>query len=259
VNRLLEIGFQLAGHWRLNNDQPLCELVRLGTHEKALYAFVCDGQIKYIGKTKSTLQRRMASYKTSGKGGSTNMANHQRIKEQLRNGVAVDILVLPDSGLLHYGRFHLNLAAALEDNLIDVIQPEWNGGRKERIVDIEEDDILPIDTSGVHSVFTFTLHPTYYRSGFFNVGVDSQSAIGADGEVIELHLNDDTPAVLGNINRRANVNGTPRIMGGVGLRDWFVSQAKVMDSIQVEVLAPNAIRLAVARGEGEPKSGDHGA
>jgi hypothetical protein len=34
--------------------------------------------------------------------------------------------VLPDNGLLRFGGFHLNLAAALEDSLINDLRPRWN-------------------------------------------------------------------------------------------------------------------------------------
>jgi hypothetical protein len=70
----------------------------------------------------------MSGYKTPTKTQTTNINNHRRIKDFLSLGVAVEILALPDSGLLHYGQFHLNLAAALEDAIIRVIDPEWNGG-----------------------------------------------------------------------------------------------------------------------------------
>jgi hypothetical protein len=42
---------------------------------------------------------------------------------------AVEVYVLPDSGLLYYGGFHVNLAAGLEDALIDSLDPPWNGAR----------------------------------------------------------------------------------------------------------------------------------
>lgn len=82
-----------------------------------------------------------------------------------------------------------------------------------------------------------------YRTGFFNVGVSSQKFLGADGEMIELFLGNDVQPILGSINRRANTNGVPRIMGGTGLRNWFNENASVSDNISVEVLSPTAIRL----------------
>jgi hypothetical protein len=96
--------------------------------------------------------------------------------------------------------------------------------------------------------FSFVLEPTYYRTGFFNVGVASQKLLGADGETIELFLGKSAKPVLGAINRRANTNGTPRVMGGTALRDWFNSKASVSATISVEVFSPTAIRLQPIEG-----------
>ena len=91
--------------------------------------------------------------------------------------------------------------------------------------------------------FTFVLQPTYFAQGFFNVGVAAQRLLGQDGETLEMFLGDDPQPILGTINRRANTNGTPRIMGGVGLRSWFQAAAGLSASISVEVLSPTSIRL----------------
>ena len=78
-----------------------------------LYAFVSNGEIKYIWKTTKSLKKRMYSYQNPGPTQSTNIKNNGYIKELLEANEAVDIFVLPDSGLLHYGWFHINLAAGL--------------------------------------------------------------------------------------------------------------------------------------------------
>lgn len=256
MNRLLEIGFEPAGHWTLENGKLKCELTRHSSQKNILYAFVCDGQVKYVGKTIRALAVRMTGYKTPGKTQTTNINNHRRIRELLGEDVAVEIFALPDTGLLHYGQFHLNLAAALEDDIIRIIDPEWNGGRSETAVNLparavadpeseNESELEP--ASPPFGTFSFTLQPTYYRTGFFNVGVSSQKFLGADGEKIELFLGDRAQPILGSINRRANTNGTPRIMGGSGLRDWFNTHASVAANISVDVLSPTAIRLSVSK------------
>lgn len=252
MNRLLEIGFEPAGHWILENDQIKCELIRHSSQRNILYAFVCDGEVKYVGKTVRALATRMAGYKTPGKTQTTNIANHRRIKQLLAQNVAVEILALPDNGLLHYGQFHLNLAAGLEDDIIRVIDPEWNGGATECVVGVPASSLGELATAQEQTLeqvipavrtFSFILQPTYFRMGFFNVGVSSQNLLGADGETIELFLGDSTQPILGSINRRANGNGTPRIMGGTGLRDWFNAATSISANISVAVLSPNAIRI----------------
>jgi hypothetical protein len=244
MNRLLEIGFVPAGHWLLEDDRLRCELTRHSTQKNILYAFVCDGQVKYVGKTIRALWVRMSGYRTPGKTQTTNINNHRHIKESLSRGAAVEILALPDSGLLHYGQFHLNLAAALEDAIIRIMDPEWNGGTAEGEAHLPElPATVPESSPPIVGMFPFSLQPTYYRTGFFNVGVSSANVLGADGETIELFLGEGDQPILGTINRRANMNGSPRIMGGSGLRDWFKTNASEMESISVEVLSPTAIRL----------------
>lgn len=270
MNRLLEIGFVPVGHWENAEGRLVCGLTRHATQKNVLYAFVCDGEIKYIGKSKSSLATRMSQYRNPAPSQTTNVRNNHRITELLAAGGSVDIYALPDSGLLHYGRFHLNLAAGLEDDLIRVIDPPWNGGRKEITTEIPEPEV-PLeeafefsasptrDRSRVRdstrrgadassSSFTFVLHPTYYRTGFFNVGVAAEGLLGGDGEVIEIFCGTTSDPVMGTINRTANRNSTPRIMGGTGLRDWFQTAGNPMDEIHVDVLSPTAIRVRPSGG-----------
>lgn len=246
MNRLLEIGFQPSGHWSLQSDELVFTLTLHSSQRNILYAFVCDGQVKYVGKTTQSLAKRMAGYKTPGNKPSTNFTNSQRIRDLLLGGGAVEILSLRDNGLMHYGQFHLNLAAALEDDIIRTISPEWNGGAPEQLevpeVMENADEPTASTPTAATSTFTFVIQPTYYRTGFFNVGVSAERFIGADGKTIEIFLGTSESPVLGLINRRANQNGTPRIMGGVGLRDWFMRSA-VGTTVGVEVLTETAIRL----------------
>lgn len=250
MNRLLEIGFVPAGHWLIEGEKLKFVLTRHSAQRNILYAFVCDGEVKYVGKTVRTLSQRMAGYKTPGPTQTTNIGNHRRIRDLLSQDIFVEIFALPDNGLLHYGQFHLNLAAALEDSIIQVVDPEWNGGKAEVVVAsasppdpesaaLKEED-MPKET------FVFILHPTYYASGFFNVGVGPAKYFGADGETIELFLGNDSQPVLGTINRRATSNGSPRIMGGTELRNWFQANATVMSGIAVDVVSPTSIRLRVS-------------
>ncbi|MHB1458692.1 MAG: GIY-YIG nuclease family protein [Armatimonadota bacterium] len=223
------------------------ELTRHATSNNILYAFICDGQVKYIGKTIRTLSARMYGYKNPGPTQITNINNNKRINDLLSEGIAVGILALPDNGLMHIGQFHLNLAAGLEDDIIRVINPEWNGGMPEDLrissastsTDLSEPRRSPLQT------FNFNLAKTYLNMGFFNVSVAFEKGFGADGETIELILGSASQPILGTINRRVNMNGTPRIMGGTGLRNWFQANAKIDGNIVVDVLSPTSIRLRV--------------
>ena len=225
------------------------ELLRHSTQTNILYAFVCDGEVKYVGKTIRTLSQRMYGYKKPGKTQTTNINNNQRILDTLLQDVAVEILALPDNGLLHYGQFHLNLAAALEDDIIRKMNPEWNGGIKEpqsgylKITEILNLPTLPEATAS----FDLILQKTYFHSGFFNIGVAYESLFGADGEVVEIFLGDSLLPIAGTINRSANLNSTPRIMGGIALKEWFQKSTDLMGVVLVSVLSPTSIHLAVAK------------
>jgi hypothetical protein len=186
----------------------------------------------------------MSNYRRPGKTQSTNIGNNARIRALLEAGDAVDILSLPDSGLMHYGKFHLNLAAGLEDSIIRTLDPPWNGGKVEPVNEqtaMDESKTEPTLFLAVTASFPFTLQPTYKSRGFFNVPVTSASLFGSDGETIELFLGDASQPVLGGINRTANRNASPRIMGGRLVRDWFAMlDAK---TLQVGVMSPTSIRI----------------
>lgn len=129
--RLKNIGFSHAGEWQLVDGSLRLQLDRYANARNILYAFVIADQIMYIGKTVQNLSARMAGYRSPGPTQSTNIKNNNYISTALGKGNSVLIYVLPDNGLLHYGGFHINLAAGLEDSLIRELLPPWNGGKKE--------------------------------------------------------------------------------------------------------------------------------
>lgn len=261
MNRLLEIGFQCVGHWKLDDGRPVCELTSQMKTPNVLYAFVSNGEIKYIGKTTQPLKGRMAGYQSPDPRQSTNIKNNENIKMLLEADEAVDIFVLPDSGLLHYGGFHLNLAAGLEDGLISEISPPWNGkpgGKKvarpiSSKSDEEVSESLNQKTDEVTSQvvnknsnkisFQFKVRTTYYNQGFFNVPVKYMDAFGSDRDRIEIYCGEGQELVQGYINRSVNPNNTPRIMGGTQLRQWFYENSEIDKPVDIEVLSPKSIWL----------------
>src|SRR5690625_7335160 len=115
MNRLLEIGFEPAGHWVLEGDRIVFELTRHVAQANILYAFVCDGEVMYVGKTIRTLAERMYGYQNPGKTQTTNIRNKQNIQEMVNSGSAVDILTLTYSGLMRCGGCDMYLTGARED------------------------------------------------------------------------------------------------------------------------------------------------
>jgi hypothetical protein len=131
---LLDIGFEDAASWDLDKsgailhrgDDPGIWGKMIADYPQALYAFCVDGEVKYIGKTISTLKVRFQGYRAPGKTTVTNARCNGEIKKALAANLRVRILVLPNRLPFQWGRFRINMAAGLEDVLIDELQPDWN-------------------------------------------------------------------------------------------------------------------------------------
>jgi hypothetical protein len=92
--------------------------------------------------------------------------------------------------------------------------------------------------------FEIILGQAYYNQGFFNVKQQYSGIFGADKSIIEIQLgNNIKDTIQGYINRTANNNETPRIMGGKVLSEWIKSNFKQNDTLVVNVLTPISIKL----------------
>ena len=80
----------------------------------------------YIGKTTQQLRKRLYGYQNPRVTQTTNVRGNKAIAEALVSESLIEVFVLPDNGLLRFGGFHLNLAAGLEDSLINDLRPRWN-------------------------------------------------------------------------------------------------------------------------------------
>jgi hypothetical protein len=69
--------------------------------------------------------------------------------------------------------------------------------------------------------FALTLQRTYYKMGFFNVGVTYDRHVRRTEGPVRIRLGHDGPEIEGRVDRHANQNGTARVMGGVQLKRWF--------------------------------------
>jgi uncharacterized protein (DUF433 family) len=96
-------------------------------------------------------------------------------------------------------------------------------------------------------IFELTLRKAYYEQGFFNVPRNFDSYIRAEEGPITLIMEDGEQAIEGQVNRRANRNGTARIIGRSKLRDWFQSNFRLMDKVDVDLSSFEVIRLSKSR------------
>jgi ribonuclease VapC len=103
---------------------------------------------------------------------------------------------------------------------------------------------IPVRTN--HHVMKIVLRKTYYQQGFFNVSVEDDRQFGPHNSKIEILLADSSDSIEGTINRTAQPNGTARILGYSGLRDYFRSQFRPGDPVFVVIESPQRIRISAA-------------
>lgn len=266
---LANLGFIDVGRWFSLKGDTLDYLIegdrasndaRLDA-PNALYAFVQGNCVKYIGKTARSVRRRFKGYCKPGKSQTTNMRCHGRIQDTLMVGAEVRILVFAPISELRYLQFEVNLAAALEDSLIKSFDPPWNsgGGGKpiseevereeaeeavaEQVTGIEPYPLPNGDVSPIAS-FTVTLGEAYYNQGLINPGADASAHLGQNDDPILVEFNDSTEPVLSRINRRANSNGTVRVVGANRhIADWFQRHFHKGEVVDACVLDANRILL----------------
>ena len=250
LSRLLDIGFKRIGRWAMEQGDLSLEMDAAQDGRNVLYAFMVDDEVKYIGKTVRSLRARLYQYLRPGPTQSTNIRNRANILAALEVGKSVHIFALIDDESRHVGEFHLNVAAGLEDSLISNLGPEWNGAAKMKQSPISSavpapptspnPPTLPRQSTPAH---VFHLRPTYFNQGFFNVPADSSRFYGADNAAVQIYCGNSTTSMTGKINRSANDTGTPRIICGAALRNWFQRECRVNQVLGVEVLQMNAIRI----------------
>jgi hypothetical protein len=194
----------------------------------------------------------MHGYQNPGPSQTTNIRVNAAIKDLLQKNQPVDIFIMSDNGLLKYGDFRINLAAGLEDTLIFEINPDWNlSGRNIITTDFESEKpeltkepqtitaLIPVQTT-----IDILLGQAYYNLVFFNVGREYSNLFGEDNSTIDIQLGlSSDKTIQGYINRTANKNNTPRIMGGKDLRNWIKSNYNLNDIIKVDIISPIAVRL----------------
>ncbi|MEL0082092.1 MAG: hypothetical protein VW985_03505 [Gammaproteobacteria bacterium] len=263
MQELRDIGFLEVGVWMLGSGGLKFELsVPVGESCPALYAFTFEEQLLYLGKTRRPLRQRLYGYQRPGESQRTNMRIHELLNAHLQGGGAAAIIALLPSVPLRIGRFALDIASGLEDDLIGQLNPPWNvaGSSAHRSTPVQtENQRTPksvpkreIERSGRTTAelkphFLVKLGKTYYNQGFFNVPVDYSRYFPRDGMQIRVILGSSGTHLSATVNRRAN-KGTdaPRIMAGARFADWVKNTFRLGEHMRVTVESKTEIRVARA-------------
>jgi hypothetical protein len=124
--RLEEIGFRKVGTWSPGPDGPVVAIEPEAAKRNVLYAFVCEGQVLYVGKTAMLLAKRLYGYQRPGPTQRTNAACNKHIRELLAGNRQLEVYSRGEEKVSQIGSFTVSQAAALEDAIIRDLQPPWN-------------------------------------------------------------------------------------------------------------------------------------
>lgn len=126
LQKLIDLGFEEVGYWFLEAGNLSFTLHKHRKEINILYAFIVNGEVKYIGKSIQTLYKRIFLYKQGVGTQLTNIRVKQEINSCLSQGSPVTIYALIQKIPMDYKGIPINLAAGIEDNLIKLQKPEWN-------------------------------------------------------------------------------------------------------------------------------------
>lgn len=287
---LLRIGFEQVGGWVIAGEGLDYRLVDTDADRmsamlsvaNALYAFCAGVEVLYIGKTTQTLKKRLQGYCKPGSTQSTNLKCHARIRAALDLGDKIDLLAFAPPEELQFRGLAINLAAGLEDVLIRSFAPPWNGSAKTiPVSESAEREAAQLAVEGSNGDdngtepelgrFTITLTPTYRMRGIINPGKAVSHLFGHTDAALTVRFSDGTPAVATRIDRRANRNGSVRLVGSnEAIATWFrrhfqsgdIVAARILSPYLIELLPPGEARIIRAehlvRGPTPPRSKDNG-
>ena len=250
MKKIVELGFEKVGKWSFKNELFKFELNDNYTNRNILYSFVIENEIKYIGKSIKTISQRLNGYKNPNITQRTNFRLNNLIIEKLKEGKEVEIFLFVDNAKLNYKGKNINLSAGLEDNLIAEYLPEWNSLGKNRKLS-ERKKIIKVENKEniMEKVYNeeiiVKIGEAYYNQGFFNIRKKHCDLFSKNHlEPINIKLGENNEnIIIGNINRTANSNGTPRIRAGIEYKNWVQKNFKMGDIFKIEIIDKDLIRL----------------
>ncbi len=122
------IALEQAGFVRLGSWAAVDGRIALDTpapRDPGVYAFVIDGKVMYVGVTHASFHQRMGNYRLGNTSQRTSSRINLKIAEELAGGRRVEIyLATPLQS--EWNGLPVNVAAGLEEGLIQRFGPPWN-------------------------------------------------------------------------------------------------------------------------------------
>jgi hypothetical protein len=274
---LIEIGFIEIGNWQIdpntNNLNPNYFTSEYNFEPNSLYAFTyeydnTEMELAYIGKTSKTIISRFQGYSKPGKKQQTNIRVNSEIINKIHEGFIVRIFILPDNPQLQWKGYNLNIAAGIEDSLIQGLNPKWNihgnansvkrlNTQEELELIVESDDnamnhppnhnneLSDFEVPRIDGIyFKVHLKMYYYNSnqGTMNPGVNASPYLGEHGENSILYLPNNIE-LTSIINRTANNTNAVRFHWGAELSQFYRDNFNLNDILLFQIINRNNIKF----------------
>ena len=232
--QLIDLNFSVIGFWKKSNEGLSYEVLDNKHNEfeidNSLYVFFDkeNDRILYVGKTTQTLKKRFYGY-IRGNGQSTNSKIHNKLVKE-RSGKIL-ILSLNDVLPFNWGIYNINLAAGLEDSMIEIENPLWNGKCSE--TEINEESSIENHSKIIDKFFIVTLSKTYFEIGSINVPLKKSDLLGKHDDIITIELSKDNKQIKTQINRNAVKNRSVRINQNKEIKEYYNKFYNMGDKVKI--------------------------
>jgi len=133
LRKLKHLGFIRGLRWTMSGDRPIVAFEsEARSISPAIYAFVVEDAVVYIGKSTGSFAARMLEYQSpTQEPRRTTYKNRERVKAELLSGRRVYVYVLK-AEYHEWNGIRLDIASALEVPLMNepFAKPIWNGRAK---------------------------------------------------------------------------------------------------------------------------------
>jgi len=232
--QLIDLNFSVIGFWKKSNEGLSYEVLDNKHNEfeidNSLYVFFDkeNDRILYVGKTTQTLKKRFYGY-IRGNGQSTNSKIHNKLVKERSKKIL--ILSLNDVLPFNWGIYNINLAAGLEDSMIEIENPLWNGKCSE--TEINEESSIENHSKIIDKFFIVTLSKTYFEIGSINVPLKKSDLLGKHDDIITIELSKDNKQITTQINRNAVKNRSVRINQNKEIKEYYNKFYNMGDKVKI--------------------------
>jgi hypothetical protein len=234
--QLIDLNFTEIGFWKTDDEDLDFEVYENKYNEfeidNSLYVFFDSekDKILYVGKTTQTLKKRFYGY-IRGNGQSTNSKIHNKLVKEKSGKIL--ILSLNDDLPFNWGIYNLNLAAGLEDSIIELEEPEWNGRSSE--TEMNEKSLITDHSEINDKFFIVSLSKTYFKIGSINVPLKKSDLLGKHEDIITIELSKDNKQITTQINRNAVKNRSVRINQNKEIKEYYNKFYNMGDKVKITI------------------------